>query len=213
MLLALLFACADPAKNVTPAQVSPPPAPKTEVAAPKSDMPPGVAAIPAGKALVATGTIGFTGAKITRSHDGTLSDWTGTLYVDGDKLTGLSVNVPVGTLKTDTPKLDEHLKSADFFDVGKWPTATFTSTAIKEGPPADGKLAGANATVTGDLTIRDVTRSVTFPAVIEVTPGTVKARTEFFINRKDFGIVYPGKPDDLIKDEVVLRIDFTATRN
>ena len=211
MLFALFLACADPSKNVTPAQVATPP--KTEVAAPKSDTPAIPAAVPAGKALTATGAVAFTGAKITRSHDGTLSDWQGTLYVDGDKLTGLTVNVQVGSLKTDSEKLDEHLKGDDFFGVGKWPTATFTSTTITEGAPADGKLTGANATVTGNLTIRDVTRSVTFPAVLELSPTTVKARTEFFINRKDFGIVYPGKPDDLIKDEVVIRVDLSAARN
>lgn len=211
MLFSLLLACADPAKNVTPAAVSN--TPKTEVASPRSDMPPGVSAIPAGKTLVPTGTIGFTGAKITRSHDGALSGWTGSVVMDGEKLTGLTMNVQVGTLQTDSPKLDEHLKSADFFDVSRWPTATFTSTSIQAGAPADSKLPGANAQVTGDLTLRDVTRSVTFPAVIEVNLTVVKAHTEFFINRKDFGIVYPGKPDDLIKDEVVIRVDFTAARN
>lgn len=210
LLFSLLLACADPAKDVTPAEVA-----KTEAPAPVPAAPePAPAATPtyAGKALTPTGTVGFTGAKVTKAHDGTFGSWTGALYLDGENLTGLTVETQVASLKTDSEKLDNHLRDPDFFDVAKWPTASFKSTAISAGAPADSKLQGANATVTGDLTIRDVTKSVSFPAVIEVGPSEVQTSTEFFINRKDFGITYPGKPDDLIKDEVVLRVSFTAPR-
>ncbi len=216
LLLALLIACADPAKNVTPAEVAAPEAPKAEAPAAPAHAGHGAAtpAAPtyAGKALTPTGSVGFTGAKVTGSHDGTFGTWSGALYLDGEKVTGLTVEAQVTTLATDSAKLDDHLRSPDFFEVTKWPTATFKSTSITEGAPADSKLAGANATVTGDLTIRDVTKSVTFPAALEVGQTEVKANTEFFINRKDFGIVYPGKPDNLIKDEVVLRVALTAPR-
>ena len=208
-LLSLLLACADPAKDVSPAAV------KTEAPAPLPAAPaPTPAATPsyAGNKLTPSGSVGFTGAKVTKSHDGSFGSWTGALYLDGETLSGLTVEAQVASLKTDSEKLDNHLKSADFFEVDRWPTARFESTAITQGAPADSKLQGANATVTGNLTIRDVTKSVSFPAVIEVGAAEVKASTEFFIDRKDFGVVYPGKPDDLIKDEVVLRVSLSAPR-
>lgn len=208
LFLALLIACANPAENVTPAAVKP------EPAAPAAPAEPAAPAAPtyAGKALTPAGTLGFTGAKVTNKHDGTFGEWTGALYVDGEQLTGLTLETKVESLKTDSEKLDKHLRSEDFFEVTRWPTATFKSTAITAGAPADSQLAGANMTVTGDLTIRDVTRTVSFPAKVELSPTEVKADTEFYINRKDFGIVYPGKPDDLIKDEVVIRASLTAPR-
>ena len=56
-----------------------------------------------------------------------------------------------------------------------------------------------------------VTKSITFPAAIEMAEGEVRASAEFFVKRFDWNIVYPGKPDDLIRDEVVIRLDLVAT--
>ena len=77
---------------------------------------------------------------------------------------------------------------------------------------AGSEAEGMTHTVTGNFTIRGVTKSVTFPAKVAVTAGEVHASTEFGIDRKDFGIVYPGKADDLIKDNVLLQVDFVAPR-
>ncbi|KFL37341.1 YceI family protein [Arenimonas donghaensis] len=70
----------------------------------------------------------------------------------------LSVSIPVDSISTGVAKFDEHLLGADFFDVGKYPTATFTSTAVTV--TGEDKLA-----VAGDLTIHGVTR----PVVMDVT--------------------------------------------
>ena len=64
--------------------------------------------------------------------------------------------------------------------------------------------------VTGNLELHGVTKSITFPATIVVEDGRITAEAEFFIRRTDFGILYPGKPDDLIRDEVVIRLDLIA---
>src|SRR5262249_18012830 len=96
----------------------------------------------------------------------------------------------------------------DFFDVAKFPSARFVSTAIKPGSD----VASMNYTVTGNLEIRGITKSVTFPASISVAADAVTVKTEFDINRKDFGIVYPGMKDDLIKDNVLIRVDLRAPR-
>ncbi len=200
VLLALVACTPDPAKDVTPATVEAP------AAAPTPAAPPPTA--DAGQSVALTGTIGFTGAKVTGKHDGTFQTWTGKAILAEGALAGLEFEVDVASLKTDAEKLDGHLRSPDFFDVAVHPKATFVSTAITAGAPADSKLAGATHTVAGNLTLRGVTKAVTFPATVTTSPdGSVVASTAFAIQRKDFGIVYPGKPDDLIADDVAMRID------
>jgi polyisoprenoid-binding protein YceI len=108
---------------------------------------------------------------------------------------------------SDQEKLTGHLKSGDFFDVEKFPKATFTSTEIKPGGAG-----GATHTITGNLELHGVKKSISFPAKVTVDASAVKADAEFVINRKDFGLVYPGKPDDLIKDEVLIKLHVTAPR-
>lgn len=196
--------CADPAKGKAPAVVAAP------VAAPATTA--ASAAPAAAPALDAVGTIGFTAAKVTKSHDGVFGSWKGGLRLAGERLDGIDIEVQVASVVTDQAKLDTHLKSPDFFDAVALPTATFHSTEIRAAAPADSPLAGANATVIGDLSIHGVTKRVEVPAIVAVSAETVTARTEFSINRQDFGVAYPGKPDDLIRDGVVLKVDLSATR-
>ena len=161
----------------------------------------------------ARSTVGFTGAKITRSHDGSFSRFEGTIELDRANLTASSVSVTIhlASLAIDPADLAEHLLTADFFDVATHPTATFVSTSVTEG--ATGSVGGVPAThtITGDMTLHGRTHGVSFPAIVEVTENGVHARSEFTINRRDFGIEYPGMPDDLIRDEVVIRFDVHAS--
>ena len=62
--------------------------------------------------------------------------------------------------------------------------------------------------ITGQMTIRNTTRQIIFPATLSMENGQFKAHAEFSIRRKRFNIIYPGKPDDLIRDRVVLKLDF-----
>ncbi len=160
----------------------------------------------------AASKIGFVGAKVTAQHVGEFKDFSGTISLVSGQVEGGQVEFEV---KPDSvvvdgglPRLEGHLKSADFFEVEKHPTARFVSTEIKAGS----ETAGMTHTVTGNLTMRGTTRSVTFPARIEVADDSVEAKTEFGINRKDFGIEYPGKPDDLIKENVLIQVDLKAPR-
>jgi polyisoprenoid-binding protein YceI len=105
------------------------------------------------------------------------------------------------------PKLTEHLKTPDFFDVAKFPDAKFVSTEIKAGGEG-----GASHTVTGNLTMHGVTKSVTFPATIAVTSDTASVDADFSINRKDFGINYAGAADNLIRDTVAIKLTVRATK-
>ena len=151
----------------------------------------------------------FVGAKVTRKHDGSFQTFTGTVsLVDTDPTkSSVATEIDIASIKTDEEKLTGHLKSADLLDATKYPKATFTSTSIKPGGDQ-----GATHTVTGNFQLHGVTKSITFPATVKAGGDTVDVDAEFAINRKDFGVVYPGMPDDLIKDDVLLKLHIHARR-
>jgi len=63
----------------------------------------------------------------------------------------------------------------------------------------------------GNLDLHGVKKSVSFPAEIQASPKALSVKAEFAINRRDFNINYPGMPNDLIRDQVVLKLDIKAT--
>jgi polyisoprenoid-binding protein YceI len=199
--LSALSACKDPAADK----------PKAQVSAATATAP---AAQPIAARLLrirpAESKVEFTGSKITRKHEGGFRAFEGTIELpDGKPETArIKVDVDLSSLFTDEEKLTGHLKSPDFFDVAKFPKATFTSSAIQATPQGP-----TTHTITGNLDLHGVTKSISFPATVTVTPdGRVTAKAEFSINRKDFGIVYPGLPDDLIRDDVLLRLDVQGVK-
>lgn len=151
----------------------------------------------------------YVGAKVTRKHDGGFEAFRGKIQLVENEPTKGSVEVEIDTasITSDEEKLTGHLKSEDFFHVEKFPKAKFVSTAIVAGGPE-----GATHTVTGNLDLHGVTKSITFPAKIRPSGETVDADAEFAINRKDFEIVYPGMPDDLIKDDVLIKLKIRAKK-
>lgn len=159
----------------------------------------------------ARSSVGFTGAKVTGSHDGTFEEWSGTIDFDPEDVTASSVAITIqmDSVQTEPERLLNHLKSEDFFDVENHTTATFRSTRVVAQQGAN----GATHQVTGNLTLRGETKSITFPAKVEVSDSEVAASAEFVIQRADFGIVYEGMADDLIEDEVVIRFDVKAPRS
>jgi polyisoprenoid-binding protein YceI len=194
--LLALAGCSNPADDTTPAKVSEP----EPVAAEAEDE------LPAGDLyIIAEGsTVEFTGSKITGSHNGGFKSFRGeVVLVDGDPTASrLEITIDTTSLWADAEKLTVHLKSSDFFGVETFPSARFVSTGITS---TDGGYE-----VTGNLDLHGVTKQITFPAVIEVGDGVVSATAEFHIMRYDFGLEYPGRPDDLIRDEVVIRLNITA---
>jgi polyisoprenoid-binding protein YceI len=150
----------------------------------------------------------FVGSKVTGSHNGSFGDFVGQVDFNGTpEQSRVTITIKADSITTDTPDLTKHLKTADFFDVAKYPEATFVSTAIKAGGEG-----GASHTVTGNLTLHGVTKSITFPATINVTPDAATVDSTFSINRKDFGISYPGAPDNAIRDNVVLTLKIHANK-
>jgi polyisoprenoid-binding protein YceI len=200
-LLLLVSAC-----NTDPAQGKP----QARVAEPVAASEPPAPAAATRYVFSSDGSkLAFVGAKVTAKHDGSFGEFDGTITLAGNDASRGSVTAEIATasLTVDNPKLTGHLKSADFFDVEKFPKARFTSTAIRPGGAGS-----ATHTVTGNLELHGVTKSISFPATLRAQGDNVDVDAEFAINRKDFGIVYPGMPDDLIKDDVLVKLQIRAKK-
>ena len=201
ILIALLtFSCANPAANKPAASVA--------NAAPESNSSKPAAA----ERLVISpenSKVEFVAAKVTRSHVGSFKQFAGVIDLVPNSLpdSRVTIDIETGSVVTDEDALTAHLKTADFFDVAKYPKATFTSTKIE---PANAGSATHN--VTGNFELHGVKKSITFPATIHVTPDSVSINAEFSINRKDFGIVFQNKADDLIRDGVVIKLTLKVPR-
>ena len=195
----LTYGCADPAANKTKATVG---NAQSESNSPR----------PAGaeKLVISpeNSKVEFVAAKVTRSHNGSFKQFAGTIDFAPNDLDNSHVTIDIDTASvvTDEPDLTAHLKTPDFFDVAKYPKATFISTKITPNE------SNGTQTVTGNFDLHGVKKSITFPATIQVAPDSVSVTAEFAINRKDFGIVYAGKADDLIRDGVVIKLTIKAPR-
>lgn len=185
----------NPADKSTAAQVSEP----TKAAAAKPDA--------AARAFEFTpeSSIGFVGSKVTGKHEGGFKKFTGGFQVAGDTISGSGHKVVIDMTSTwsDNDRLTGHLKNADFFDVEKFPESVFEVTAVERS--ADGKTK-----FTGNLTLHGVTKQISFPGDFAVQGNVATLKAEFFIKRIDFGIQYKGKADDLIREEVVIKLDLKA---
>jgi len=150
----------------------------------------------------------FVGSKVTGSHNGSFQKFSGEIdYAGAPERGRVSVTIDTDSITADDANLTKHLKTADFFDVAKFPQAKFVSTEIRPGGQG-----GATHTITGNLTLHGVEKSVTFPATINVTPDVANVDASFSINRKDFGINYAGAQDNLIRDNVVLTLTIRAAK-
>jgi len=155
-----------------------------------------------------TSKIEFVASKVTGSHHGSFKKFSGAIDFNGQpENSRVTINIETSSVDTDTPKLTEHLQTPDFFDVAKFPQATFVSTEIRTGGEK-----GATHTVIGNLTLHGVTKSISFPATIVVAPDGITVDSTFSINRKDFGINFAGASDNLIRDEVVLTLKIRAVK-
>ena len=147
--------------------------------------------------------IEFTGSKTGGKHEGGFQTVTGTASATGTDPTTLKLTVEIDTtsLYTDTPKLTQHLKSPDFFSVKTYPKAKFVVTKVEK--------AAENFTVTGEFTLLDKTKTISFPARIAVGEDGLTLTSQFEINRQDYGMSFgTGK----VNDEVKLKVAVKATK-
>ncbi len=193
------------------------------------------AATAAGEAYTvdtAASKIEWIGTKVTGHHQGSLPIKSGTLNVQGGNVvSGEFVLAISGLSVTDgndvdaNNKLRGHLLSPDFFDAENHPEGKFVVTGVQpfSGTVTDSsdkaqegiskyRVSDPTHTISGNLTLKGVTKNVTFPAKVTVTGNGVEALAKFNINRKDWNIVYAGKPDDLIRDNVHLGISLKANK-
>ncbi|MDQ6612645.1 MAG: YceI family protein [Gemmatimonadota bacterium] len=142
---------------------------------------------------------------------GTFGELTGTISEDDGAIVAVNADVDVNSINTNSAKRDEHLRSADFFDVTNFPTAHFRLTKSER--------AGEAVTVVGDLTIRGVTKPVTLkgelhgPAKDPWGNSKVSASLEGKFSRAEWGLVWNQTLETgglLVSDEVKLTIDVQA---
>jgi polyisoprenoid-binding protein YceI len=160
--------------------------------------------------------INWTGSKPTGQHNGTIKLSSGSLMVSNGQVTGGEFVIDMNSLaNTDMAgsegqgKLEGHLKTGDFFETETYPTGKFVITNVGTG--------AAGQTITGNLTLKDVTKSVTFPASIRVTETAVSAVTPpFTINRTLWGVNFKSTTigeiaDKAIHDDIGLVIALVAS--
>lgn len=202
-----LTACKSAVDEAPKAKVEP--AGPAEPAQAEEEAKPETAAAPSAGLQVdlASSRIGFIGAKVTADHEGSFAEFTGEAVLDGDTPKSVAFSVTTASVDIEPGMLAKHLKSDDFFGVDEFPTASFSSTAITAKAAGD-----ATHEITGELELRGVKKTISFPAKITVDAQKAHGSAEFSINRKDFGIEYAGMKDDLIKDDVVLKLDLSFPR-
>ncbi len=156
-------------------------------------------------------TVGFSIRHVFSKVTGTFNSFQGSITVDRDNLAAstVSATIDIASVDTHSEKRDGHLKTPDFFDAAKFPTMTFKSKTWT-------KTSDTTFDVTGDLTIKDVTKQV----VLKVTslgfgPGMMGAPVSGWeasttINRTDFGVNGPTMLGKAVGEDVTISISVEA---
>lgn len=169
----------------------------------------------------AASTVEWTAKKVTGQHNGTVAIKSGELNAEAGKLTAGKFAMDMTSIKvldlTDAEmngKLTGHLNSDDFFATAKSPESTFEIVSVE---PIAGAAAGAaNYNVKGNLTIKGITKAITFPATITMDEKELKANATFDIDRTEWDIKYgSGKffqdlGDKMINDAFTVKFNIVA---
>ena len=138
---------------------------------------------------------------------GSFADVSGTVEV-AEEIAQSAANVSIRTasVATGTADRDAHLRGEDFFDVEQFPEMTFVSTSFDGG------------TLTGDLTIKGITKPLTFPATVTVSNGQLTASGNMSVDRTKYDVRYGSKSffndigDKAISDEMVFNVSVVAKK-
>ncbi len=175
------------------------------------------------KADVAQTTIEWVGTKPAGKHHGVLKITDGSLAVKDGKVEGGKFTIDINSLQPQDQdaegngKLQGHLKSPDFFDASKFPTAEFEITSVSDVINDTSKLIMKDAThmITGNLKLKEVTKSITFPAKITMNDPQVLADAEFNIDRTQWGLNYGNDKslgNKFIQPEVNVKLHLQAAK-
>jgi polyisoprenoid-binding protein YceI len=157
--------------------------------------------------------IKWIGTKVTGKHNGTIKISEGSITVDGSNITGGKFVIDMASISNEDlkdaekrGKLEGHLKSEDFFDVAKFPTAKFEITSVTA-PDVDGAT-----NITGNLEIKGITKSITFPAKItfDANKKPVSATANFNIDRTQWNVIYKGMANDIISNDINLDLNLST---
>jgi len=172
----------------------------------------------------ASSKVEWVAKKVTDQHNGTVALKSGELKAEAGAITAGKFILDMNSiLVLDLPAEDEynakllgHLKSADFFNVESAPESSFEIVSVE--PIADAIAGAANYNVKGNLTIKGISKAITFPATINVSENNVAANAEFDIDRTEWDIKYgSGKffqdlGDKMINDEFTVKFALNAKK-
>lgn len=147
---------------------------------------------------------------------GAFNDFAGTAVIDGDapERSSVQLTIKVDSIDTRNAQRDEHLRTNDFLDIATYPEITFSSTAIKQ-------TGEAQFEVTGDLTIKGTTKSVTIPLEYTGTAidpfGNARIGLEgtLVINRSDYGVNWNAALETggvLVSEKITLEFEISAIK-
>jgi polyisoprenoid-binding protein YceI len=168
--------------------------------------------------------INWEGAKITQTvHHGIVKLSEGNFHIKDGELEAANFVIDMSSIEdhdlteeTGKYKLEGHLKSADFFQVEDYPVARLEITDVQQ---AD-EDSDATHIIKGNLTIKDITNGITFPAMVTMAENILEAAARFEINRNEWGVIWGGTKTDqsikdmlqnnLIKDLIVFEVNLIA---
>jgi polyisoprenoid-binding protein YceI len=168
--------------------------------------------------------VNWIGKKVGGEHNGYVKLSAGEITIDKNEITGGTFTIDLNSivvldLKDEgmNGKLVGHLKSADFFDAANYPTAKFVITKVSKAKAPAAGAAKATHTLEGDLTIKGITKKISFDASINLLNGKITASTSpFTLNRTHWGVNYQSKSifaelkDQFIYDDMTLSIELVS---
>jgi len=165
------------------------------------------------KVDVTNSTVKWKGYKPTGSHEGTILLQTGNIELEDSKIVGGSFAVDMTSIKDadGSERLEGHLKSEDFFEVETFATSNFKISKVA--------YDGGKTLVTGIMTIKGISKEITFPAKVNLTADSVTLTSETFqINRAEFNVKYKSKSffndlkEKFVNDEFDLQVTILAKK-
>ncbi len=167
----------------------------------------------------------WTGSKPTGKHTGSFSVKEGNITVNNNNISAGNFTIDVTSLTNadlaadpeNKGKLEGHLKSPDFFDIAKYPTARFEITSVEPYTSDSTNKAPGSFThlIKGNFSLKDSTKNISFPAKVTVDANSLTASADFNIDRTTWGMNYkgPNNPQDwFISKTVNVKLDIKATK-
>jgi polyisoprenoid-binding protein YceI len=168
--------------------------------------------------------IRFTGHGVGKNHPGRFRLSDGKVTVNGNQITGGEFTINIRSLEVDEEgemfqqKLKPHLLSGDFFDADRFGTGKFVITSVTpyEHDSKDTSIVeGANSRVSGNFTLKEDTKNISFPARIDLDENQIKAKGNFDIDRRQWQMNYGNDKtlgDKFSSETVNIQLDLTARK-